>query len=450
MTNYQLIGLLGLTLGLAACGVLFWEYFSPLNRKKRLQYGGLALLGALMADFGLMRIVDLLAEYGQPGLSVLGTTAAGGLGIATLATIAGLVLTFAVLFRGTKESELSQRSADSQSAPWTHRLMLVIRLYICALFLFSGFVKANDFIGFSYKLEEYFVIFGEYLPFMEGFWKFWAELAEPLAWFISIFEIALAVAILIGWRMKLTAVLTMLMMVFFTFLTGFSAITGKVTDCGCFGDALKLAPWESFTKDLIYMVMLTPLFLIRKHIKPFPTHKIATVVTAAVFVVSGIYAWYCFENLPQVDYRAYKKGVNLNACTTQPGPDGIPKCKDWEEIYRLGDNYPILEGKTLMIVMYDMLKASEEGMKGSVELANSLNDTTIQVIAMTATGKSTVDEYIAKYKFPYGFSFRDQTMLKTIVRSNPAYVLLKDGVVLEKWHHNNTPSTEKIKSLLSN
>lgn len=448
MSSYQIIGLLGLALGLAACGVMFWEYFRPLNRKKLMQLGGLTLLGVLLADFGLIRAVGLLADYGQPGLSVLGTEAAGGLTIATLATIIGLILAFAVLMRGGKEAELAHRTASSPTLPWTHRLVLLIRIYICILFVFSGFVKANDYIGFSYKLEEYFVIFGEYLPFMAGFWKFWGGLAEPLAWFISVFEIALAVAILIGWRMRLTALLTLIMMLFFTFLTGFSAVTGKVTDCGCFGDALKLAPWESFTKDLIYMVMLVPLFLIRKHIKPIPNNKITTIITAAVFLISGIYSWYCHENLPLVDYRAYKIGTDLNVCTTQAGPDGIPKCKDWEEIYRLGDNFPILQGKTLMLVMYDMEKTSEEGLKGTVELTNSLTDTTIQVIAMTATGKSRVDEFIAKFNLPYSFSFRDQTMLKTIVRSNPAYVLMKDGVVLGKWHHNNAPSVGEIEGMI--
>ena len=93
-----------------------------------------------------------------------------------------------------------------------------------------------------------------------------AGFAKPLAWFISVFEMALGVAVILGWRMNLTIWLSMIMMIFFTILTGYSHYTGAVADCGCFGDALKIEPWESFVKDIILTGMLIPVFLVRKYI----------------------------------------------------------------------------------------------------------------------------------------------------------------------------------------
>ena len=129
--------------------------------------------------------------------------------------------------------------------------------------------------------------------------------------------------------MRLTMWLSVLMMVFFTILTAYSHVTGAVTDCGCFGDARKITPFESFIKDVILLFMIAPIFRYRNDIKAFPSQLSAGLMTGVTFLLAGIFSYYCHENLPVVDYRAYKEGVYLPACTTQAGPDGIPKCKDW-------------------------------------------------------------------------------------------------------------------------
>ncbi|MEM6262165.1 MAG: DoxX family protein [Bacteroidota bacterium] len=338
---------------------------------------------------------------------------------------------------------------DLGQLPLTRAVTWLTRLFIGVLFIYSGFVKANDYIGFSYKLTEYFEVFSEDFSWFEGFFKFWIPYAEPLAWFISVFEIALAFAIILGWQMNLTAWLTLLMMVFFTILTGYSHFTGAVTDCGCFGDALKIEPWESFSKDLILLVMIAPLFILRKTIKAFPSGAVATAITALSFVIAGAYSYYCYENLPRVDYRPYKVGKDLNICTTQPGPDGLIKCKDWDEIYRLGEDYSVLEGDVMMMVMYDMEKIDEEALKSTGPFARDMKSVPgLRVIGATSTGKSVVEGYVKKYVLEYDFSFRDLTMLKTIIRSNPGYVLMRNGVILAKWHHNNQPDAAEVKALL--
>ena len=135
-------------------------------------------------------------------------------------------------------------------------LSWISRMLVGALFIVSGLIKANDAVGFSYKLVEYFTVF-------ETPW--FNDYAVLIAAFVCILEIILGVAVIFGTRMVTVAWLLLLMIVFFTFLTFYSAYFNKVTDCGCFGDALKLTPWESFTKDLVLLFFVLIIFFDRKN-----------------------------------------------------------------------------------------------------------------------------------------------------------------------------------------
>lgn len=135
------------------------------------------------------------------------------------------------------------------------------RILVGNLFIFSGLVKANDPLGFSYKLEEYFVEFG-----MD--WAWIHDILVPLATFLVVFEIVLGIAVLVGYKMKEVSWSLLLMIVFFTILTGASAIFEIVRSCGCFGDAIPLTPWDSFVKDLVLLVFILIIFFNRKAIKP--------------------------------------------------------------------------------------------------------------------------------------------------------------------------------------
>src|SRR6218665_838406 len=135
----------------------------------------------------------------------------------------------------------------------------IARILVGLLFMYSGLIKANDTIGFAYKLEEYFEVFGT---------DFLVPAAVPLAMFICVFEVLLGFALLIGARLKLTLWLSMLMIIFFTFLTFYSAYFDKVNSCGCFGDAIKLTPWQSFSKDLILLVLLIIIIIGRQYVNP--------------------------------------------------------------------------------------------------------------------------------------------------------------------------------------
>ena len=125
-------------------------------------------------------------------------------------------------------------------------LVHLSRLLVGILFIISGLIKLNDPLGFSYKLEEYFSSDVLNLPFLEPY-------ALAISLFVVIFEVVLGVFLLIGFKRKFTVWSLLGMIVFFTFLTFYSAYFDKVKDCGCFGDALKLTPWESFTKDVVLL-----------------------------------------------------------------------------------------------------------------------------------------------------------------------------------------------------
>ena len=137
----------------------------------------------------------------------------------------------------------------------------LFRYFVGVLFIFSGLIKLNDPIGFSFKLEEYFgpTVFN--LDFL-------IPIVLPMAIFIVILEVVLGIFLIIGFKKKFTLWSLLLMIIFFTFLTWYSAYFNKVTDCGCFGDAIKLTPWESFTKDVVLLVMIGFIFFKQDMIKP--------------------------------------------------------------------------------------------------------------------------------------------------------------------------------------
>mgnify|MGYP003310763563 FL=1 len=149
-------------------------------------------------------------------------------------------------------------------------ITFIFRYFVGSLFIFSGLIKLNDPIGFSFKLEEYFgpTVFDI---------DFLIPLVLPMAIFIVIFEVVLGVFLILGYKKEFTIWSLLLMIIFFTFLTWYSAYFNKVTDCGCFGDAIKLTPWESFTKDVILLIMIAFLFFKKDLLKPLLNSSLETV-----------------------------------------------------------------------------------------------------------------------------------------------------------------------------
>lgn len=495
----------------------------------------------------------------------------------------------------------------------------ICRVLVGTIFIISGLIKANDPLGFSYKLEEYFTVFkltdsiadtsytirdmtseeveamfagkGKLSPvtydgkpiqitdstsrdeffyvnepvvsyssverknFFNSACDFFHDYALWLSIFICIFEIVIGVAAILGYFMRFTTWMLMLMILFFTFLTFYSAYYNKVTDCGCFGDALKLEPWESFYKDIILLVLILPLFIRNRVIdgmqwtkselgivvgsiligsvislfvfdwyfpalfifvtlsvrwsmeafrqSPYKTRIITLVFS---FIFSGAFTIYCLEHLPVKDYRPWKPGTSIpSKMIAEPEVAKVfmvyKDKKTGKETEYLAVN--VVDGKTVndfswmsdtlfseknefvrqrkeiikpfkeapihdftldntetgepyaetfiykpgykfMLVAYDLKKTDINVQKEVNALAEAAQKEGIEFIGATSS-KSEVEAFRHEHQNAFPYYINDATSLKTIIRSNPGLVLLKDTMVVGMWHHNDFPTIEEAR-----
>ncbi len=349
------------------------------------------------------------------------------------------------------------------------------------LFIFSGLIKINDPVGTAIKLDEYFEVFAtDFASFFLAF--------RPLALFLSVFlsagEIVLGVALLLRWRLKSILIALLAMIVFFTFLTFYSAYFNKVTDCGCFGDAIKLTPWQSFTKDLVLLVMIVVLLLTRRYLPPSVHTRIAGTVTAMAAILAIFIGWYAYEHLPFIDFRSYKIGNNIQALMKPSAPlrykyvmvkngqeqefdeyptdetfkfkemvainpeDG-PKITDFNVWNDEGDHtQEVFTGNKLLIIVQDAITADREDFKKIDKLVQAAEQNGIQPMVVTSSSGQEFEIFRHDVNLAAPYYFGDGTVLKTIIRANPGLVLLQNGTVKGKWHHNDTPSIEEVKERL--
>ena len=224
-------------------------------------------------------------------------------------------------------------------------LTQIFRISVAILFIISGFVKLNDPLGFSYKLQEYFSPDVLNLTFLDPY-------ALIFSFLIVVFEVVVGVFLFLGFKPKFTLWSLLLMILFFTFLTFYSAYFDKVKDCGCFGDALKLSPWESFFKDLILLILIVIIFIFKDFIKPFFNTYITNSVAILSLIMSVFFGFYVLRHLPLIDFRAYKIGDNIltNMSIPQNAPKAVQEFK-WkfrvngsEEVFTTNGSYPEVNG----------------------------------------------------------------------------------------------------------
>ena len=350
------------------------------------------------------------------------------------------------------------------------------RIAVGVLFIISGLIKLNDPIGFSFKLEEYFSVGVLDIPFLIPY-------ALAIAVFMVVVEVLLGVMLLLGFKVKFTLWSLLFTIIFFTFFTFYSAYFNKVTDCGCFGDAVKLSPWESFTKDVILLALIAVLFLGIKHIKAIFGRKVTRIGIAVVLAVCVLFANHVLNHLPLVDFRPYKIGVNIEEGMSVP--DDAPKTI-YEYAWRFnvdGKNkiivtngeYPTVDGdfidvktteiqqgytppihdfsiekngedmasiilqeeKLVIIVAYDLAKSNYDYFYEIKNVTDKAVKKGYKVIGMSASSVRLTAELIEKYNLNFEFYFNDETTLKTITRSNPCLLVLKRGVIKQKLHYND-------------
>jgi len=195
----------------------------------------------------------------------------------------------------------------------------IVRIVVGVLFIFSGLVKANDPLGLSYKMKEFFEIWNSGLEYGSFFLKdilinlfqFLHDHSLSLSVFMIAFEILAGVALLLGWRMKVFSWLLLLLILFFTFLTGYAFYSGKFTNCGCFGDCIPITPKTSFLKDIALTLLILFLFKYRKNIRPYFSSNTNFGIITAVTVFSFGLQWYVLNYLPLIDCLPFKKGNNI-------------------------------------------------------------------------------------------------------------------------------------------
>jgi len=457
------------------------------------------------------------------------------------------------------------------------------RIAVGGLFIFSGFIKANDPAGFSYKLNEYFEVFGhgfscemkdtvqtgnacpckpepkpveivvgdfqvvvpdsayvdingdsivnaddssqvystyEDKAYQEAYqkaveasmqkvevhesalkpmWDFFAEHSLLLSILICGVEIVLGIFLLIGWQVRWTLWLFLAMIVFFSFLTFYSACCNKVTSCGCFGDAIKLTPWESFWKDLILLILIALLFAGKDNIKKISSNSIlmAALIGIGTFLSFAIPV-YTYRHLPLIDFRPYAIGTNLYDAShyKDPATTGCVTDSTIYEFYMFQkkedslagnfsmftmDNYPDstwtyycrfdrkvregncsatildfnftdpetqatitdsilqMKGVQFFIVMYDIDIAEMDAMPAVNSFYDEAAKANTPVHALVNVAKDRIDLFKTQSGAKYPFISVDQTALKTVIRSNPGLVMLRDGVVVGMWHYNDWP-----------
>ncbi len=352
------------------------------------------------------------------------------------------------------------------------------RFFVGGLFIFSGLIKLNDPIGTQIKMEEYFEVFTEDFG---SFFHAFIPWALEIGFVMIVLEIVLGVAILLKYNMERTAWVLLALMVFFTFLTFYSAYFNKVTDCGCFGDAIKLTPWQSFTKDVILMVFVAHLVKFRRRFVPALRTREGHAVVLAAAALSTYAGVQAIRHLPYIDFRPYRVGNNIPAQMIAPEQPEIeylftkdgekvrsmkyiadstyhyessqilnedrikPKITDYQVTGANGEDLTpaTFKGPWLFIIMVDARKAGTSNIKDIRSLTQAL-DGKIQCLVLTASSEQEIEMFRHENQLAVPYAFADATVLKTIIRANPGIALWKDGTVLGNWHFRDTPSATDV------
>ena len=351
--------------------------------------------------------------------------------------------------------------------------LYIIRIIVGVLFIFSGLIKANDPMGLSYKMQEFFEVWG--LQSLNDY-------TLALAVVMNAFEIVAGVAILLGWSMRLFSWLLLLLIIFFTFLTGYALLSGKIKTCGCFGDCIPLTPTQSFIKDLVLLLMIVGIFINRDIIKPVFNRSVgASLITLAVLfcIVSQ---WYIMKHLPVIDCLAYKKGNNIIEKMKIPegavadsfaikfrykkagkqvefGSDNFPEdfndstyqfVDRVQELVRPGTaTAPISDfilygengedttmailnqpGYYVMLLSKDADQAEPDWNKNAINVSNVCEQKGIPFFVVTATEEAAQKQLPATKSIHYLRC--DATVIKTAGRVNPTYFVMKQANIVGK------------------
>ena len=355
------------------------------------------------------------------------------------------------------------------------------RIFVGIIFIFSGLIKLNDPVGTEIKLEEYFDVFAIDFPFMAGFWHFWIPYALYLSIFLCALELVLGVCLLVQYKLKTASWILLATVIFFGFLTFYSAYYNKVTDCGCFGETIKLKPWTSFSKDMVLMFFILIILWQRSIFEDKKTGmwvgiSIAFCAFLAIYAVKfnppydGLpYAagqdipknmkpseplkfMYKYEkdgkildlkDMPTDTTYKFKEMITLNADEAKAKITDYNLWKDGDTTDYKAESFV---GKKLIIIIPVVAKASTDDMDKIRDLIKSLEKTGVTVWLASGSASDEVENLRHEFQLGVPALSADTKVLKTIGRANPTLWLLKDGIVKGKWAHADVPTKEEIMS----
>jgi len=372
-----------------------------------------------------------------------------------------------------------------KDAKFRATVVVIFRIVVGCVFIFSGFVKIIDPYGGFYKVEDYLKAFG---------WDFFMPIAFIGSILQNAFEFLLGICLLFGANMRSTSFLTMLFMGVMLPLTLYIAIFNPVTDCGCFGDALIISNWATFWKNVVFTFMIVVVFLWRNDSPQLFTPRTEWLIAIYAGFFALAISWYTYQNLPIIDFRPYKIGTDIQK--SMEIPEGAPidqyettlvyekdgvKQDFTIENYPQDDSWTFVEAKNKLIKKgyeppihnfaaenpelgditediiedpgYTFLLISPKVEKASTDKRNEINavydfarEHSYRFYALTASGLESreLKEFIIEAGgAEYPFMNTDETTLKTIIRSNPGLVLIKDGIIINKWSNKNIPTFDK-------
>ena len=356
----------------------------------------------------------------------------------------------------------------------------ICRFVLAVVFIFSGFVKAIDPFGSFYKIQDYLTAFN-LISWFPGYW--------PLlfAVLLAAIEFCAGIYLFLGIRRKISSTLAFLLMLVMTPLTLYLALADPVSDCGCFGDALVLTNWQTFGKNVVLLVAAVTVFRQWRKITRFITLKMEWIFSMYTILFVFALSAYCLRNLPLLDFRPYKIGTNIKAGMEIPEGAKLSVLettfvmeKDGKRKEFTLDNYPdstwtFVETRTIVkekgyeppihdFAMQSLTSGTditdsvltsrgytfllvahriEEADDSNIDLINEIYDYSVEhgygFYALTSSPEDAIALWCDRTGAEYPFCQMDDITLKTIIRSNPGLLLIKDGTILNKWSDSQLP-----------
>ena len=334
----------------------------------------------------------------------------------------------------------------------------IARLVLAIILILSGFVKAVDPLGTQYKIHDYLqaVELAQYVPDV-------ATLGAAVL--LSAIEFGLGICLLFAIRRRMVTLLTLILMLVMTPITLWLAIANPISDCGCFGDAVVLTNWQTLAKNVVLLglaciVRRWPLEMMRFISR---SNQWIVINYSALFIVA-VSGWSLYD-LPYFDFRPYHVGTDLRAgwlkmMEGEESPyadffvERLPDVSENEDSERVEDSEEITEpvllnqGYTFLLIAPHLEQADDSQLDRINEVHEYAQDYDYPFYCLTASGKQGIQQWRDRTGAEYPFCQTDDIVLKTMIRSNPGLMLLKDGKVIRKWSHNRLPREEALNKQL--